>query len=553
MNNLFTISIKTVALIALMSLFSACGGGGGSGGGGGKASSYANNTSSVVAMSSSVAVSSVSSSSVASTPAVTQITNIGGTFVADGTVKVLLNTAGTLSVVEQDKTGMTLYVFDNDTAGQSTCVSEVCVTEWPPLLADTSAVALAPLSIIQRADGHAQWALRDRPLYFYNGDTEAGDLIGEGVGGIWHVAVFEPVAISTSSLNAIDGLYLTASGKVMLGAERLNRTGFSLYTFDNDTTDVSNCTGSCLMNWPALVADENDKAEVPYSIIARAAVGTNASVKQWAYLGKPLYFYSGDTAAGQTNGKAVTNWHLARPQPTHIKSNAAVGSLLAGTGLVKAAIPVNSVEQTNNVPKHGFTLYTFDNDTSGVSNCTAGCLAQWPALIAAPGAVPQAPFSVIARASGEYQWTLNGKPLYFYAADSSPGDINGEDVGGTWHVARIPPVATNSSGANGLVFTAHGNIVDASGMADNSRDGFTLYSVTTDPDGQSTCNGSCLTTWPALFAPSDAIGFGDFSVVVRTGGAKQWAYKDKPLYFYSGDTQAGEVNGIGGNWFVARP
>lgn len=550
MNNGFSISIKPLLLIPLLSLLAACGGSGN--GGGNKASSHGSNLSS--AFSSSGVVNSSASSTLAPTSApTTQVTNIGGTFVAKGTVSLLLNTAGTLSVAQQNKDGMTLYVFDNDAAGQSTCVSEVCVTDWPPLLADADAVAVAPLSIIERSDGHSQWALRDRPLYFYSGDINPGNLIGEGVGGIWHVALFEPVAISKSSLNANDGDYFTASGELMVGAERLDRTGFSLYTFADDTTDVSNCTGGCLTNWPALVADENDKAEKPYSIITRPPVGESASVKQWAYQGKPLYFYIGDTAAGQTNGKAISKWHLARPQPTQIKSNAAFGSLLSGAGLVKAAIPVNSIEQTNNVPKHGFTLYTFDGDTAGVSNCTASCLLQWPALMTSSGAVPQAPFSLIARAGGGNQWALNGKPLYFYATDSSPGDVNGEDLDGLWHVARIPPVAADSSGANGLLFTAHGNIVNENGVADNARDGFTLYTFTTDGVGQSNCNGDCLTAWPALFAPSDATNFGDFSVITRTGGAKQWAYKDKPLYFYSDDTQAGDVNGIGGNWFVAKP
>ena len=536
--------IKPALLMFLLSsLVTACGGNG-------------SKTSSVA---SSAAVSSMSSSSVAPSAPDRLMTNIGGTFIAEGAVNVLLNTGGTLSVVRQNKNGMTLYIFDDDVAGQSSCVSEVCITEWPPLLADEDAVAVAPLSIIQRADGHSQWALRDKPLYFFNGDVKAGDLIGEGVGGIWHVALFEPIAISNTTLNAIDGDYFTASGKVIVGAERLDRTGFSLYTFDDDTTGVSNCVDSCLTNWPALIAEENDVAELPYSIITREPVGSSSGVKQWAYQGKPLYFYGGDTAAGQTNGKAVAKWHLARSQPTQIKSNTTIGSLLAGSGLVKAVISVNSVEQTNNLPKHGFTLYTFDNDTAGVSTCTAGCLLQWPALIASPGAVPQAPFSVIARTGGEYQWALNGKPLYFYAADSSPGDINGEDVGdgedvgGLWHVARIPPVAADGNGNDGLLFTAHGSIIDANGASDLSRDGFTLYTVTTDPNGQSTCNDGCLTTWPALFAPEDAVSFGDFSVIVRTGGATQWAYKNRPLYFYSGDDAAGDTNGVYGAWVLARP
>ena len=542
MNRFFILTIKAVPIL-LVSLFSACGGGG-NGGNHTSASSLA-----------AVASSSVMhSSSIAPTKApVTHVTNIGGTFVAEGVANVLLNTAGTLSVAQQSKAGMTLYIFDNDVAGQSTCVSEVCITDWPPLLADANAVAVAPLTIIQRIDGHAQWALRDKPLYFFDGDVKAGDLIGEGVGGIWHVALYEPIALSKATLNATDGDYFTASGKVVVGAEHLDRTGFSLYTFDDDTAGVSNCSGSCLTNWPALVADENDLAEVPYSIIMRTPVGTNAAVKQWAYQGKPLYFFISDTIAGQTNGKAIAKWHLARPQPMQIKNNTILGSLLSGAGLTKTAITENAVEKMSNQPKHGFTLYTFDSDTVGVSNCVDTCLTNWPALIATAGAVAQAPYSLIARTSGEYQWALNGKPLYFFAADTIPGNINGEDVNGVWHVARISSVATASNGNNGLIFTAHGNIVNASGVSDKSRDGFSLYTVTTDPVGQSACNDGCLVTWPALYAPTEATSFGDFTVVTRTEGAKQWAYKGKPLYFYSGDTVAGDAKGVYGVWFLAKP
>ena len=142
---------------------------------------------------------------------------------------------------------------------------------------------------------------------------------------------------------------------------------------------------------------------------------------------------------------------------------------------------------------------------------------------------------------------------YFFAADKAPGDINGEDFGGLWHVARVPPVVTDSNGSGGLLFAAHGNLAGADGSSDSSRDGFTLYTFETDPDGQSVCNDSCATTWPPLYAPASASSFGDFSVVVRAGGATQWAYRNRPLYFFSGDTSLGDVTGVGGSWLRARP
>jgi predicted lipoprotein with Yx(FWY)xxD motif len=84
--------------------------------------------------------------------------------------------------------------------------------------------------------------------------------------------------------------------------------------------------------------------------------------------------------------------------------------------------------------KSGMTLYTFTQDVkdSGKSNCTAGCLATWPALTVAAGATPTGGSGVtgvlatITRAdNGALQVTYNGLPLYFFKNDSKPGDLNG--------------------------------------------------------------------------------------------------------------------------------
>lgn len=89
----------------------------------------------------------------------------------------------------------------------------------------------------------------------------------------------------------------------------------------------------------------------------------------------------------------------------------------------------------------GLTLYTFDRDTPGVSNCAGGCAATWPPLLLAEGD-PVAPpdlagtLGVITRADGGRQVTYNDQPLYLYARDQNPGDTTGEGVGGIWHVAK---------------------------------------------------------------------------------------------------------------------
>lgn len=90
----------------------------------------------------------------------------------------------------------------------------------------------------------------------------------------------------------------------------------------------------------------------------------------------------------------------------------------------------------------GRTLYTFDKDTTGKSNCSGGCLAAWPQFVAKPGAKALGDFGLIEAAGGQQQWTVKGKPLYYFAGDAQPGERNGDGSGGTWHVV---PAAAGSA------------------------------------------------------------------------------------------------------------
>lgn len=97
--------------------------------------------------------------------------------------------------------------------------------------------------------------------------------------------------------------------------------------------------------------------------------------------------------------------------------------------------------------------------------------------------------------------------------------------------------------------TADGVLVGPNGM--------TLYTFDRDTmgSGKSACNGPCITNWPALVAPDSAKPMGDYSVVVRDDGKKQWAYKGAPLYYWTKDAKAGDRtgDGVGGVWKLARP
>lgn len=84
--------------------------------------------------------------------------------------------------------------------------------------------------------------------------------------------------------------------------------------------------------------------------------------------------------------------------------------------------------------------------------------------------------------------------------------------------------------------------------------GMTLYMFDKDAGGKSACNGPCAANWPPLTAKDGAMASGDWSIITRDDGAKQWAYKSKPLYFWSKDQKAGDKTGDGFNgvWHVAQ-
>jgi predicted lipoprotein with Yx(FWY)xxD motif len=111
-----------------------------------------------------------------------------------------------------------------------------------------------------------------------------------------------------------------------------------------------------------------------------------------------------------------------------------------------ATAPSDNIYKTSTDPKKGAyltdfagkTLYIFDKDTTGVSNCYNVCAALWPPYTSgatAEGSMP-ANITVIKRTDGSMQFAYKGMPLYYYAKDTKAGDTTGDGVGGTWHLVK---------------------------------------------------------------------------------------------------------------------
>jgi predicted lipoprotein with Yx(FWY)xxD motif len=63
-----------------------------------------------------------------------------------------------------------------------------------------------------------------------------------------------------------------------------------------------------------------------------------------------------------------------------------------------------------------------------------------------------------------------------------------------------------------------------------------LYMSTADPPGKSVCIGACTKQWPPVIAEASAKPLGDWSIVVRPDGQRQWAFKGHPIYTHANDS-----------------
>ncbi len=193
------------------------------------------------------------------------------------------------------------------------------------------------------------------------------------------------------------------------------------------------------------------------------------------------------------------------------------------------------------VTADGMSLYTHKNDATqpGTSVCVEECEELWPPLSASSADSAIGDWSVITRQDGSLQWAYQDKPVYTYVRDSHAGAIIGEKAGGVWDVLYrpidTPPNVQITAAVQGQIFA--------------DLRGHTIYA-----GPSKNCDASCLKDWQPVEAPWAARPInGDWSIVQRDDGVRQWAFKGDSLYTYSGDFNPTDTNGISaqGGWDVA--
>ena len=206
-------------------------------------------------------------------------------------------------------------------------------------------------------------------------------------------------------------------------------------------------------------------------------------------------------------------------------------------------------------------LFPVGQQTGGAS-CVDACATEFPPLLAPAGAAPLGDWSLVRRPEGRLQWAYQSRPLHAWSREETPGEV-ATNVGlaetanlklaetpaaagalmppAGWRVARLEP-ARSIAAPDGIEARL---VLSAQAIVLTDFGGFTLYAFEGDAarDGQTCSDRGCEMDWLPVPAPALAFDLGDFSIVSRQDGARQWAYRGRPLYRYRGDLLPGDAHG----------
>lgn len=324
-----------------------------------------------------------------------------------------------------NESGRTLYTTDRDKNGRPTCYEE-CALEWPPFVVHAGGQPVGEWSIIVRDDRQRQWALAGRPLYIHAEDKGPAEFRGEGVGGVWKVAL---KLSHTPDLMPIGFDVIEAESREGESLVRDDRR--ALYFFDGDDIGSSACFGECARKWPPLKAPRMAFPMGHFTVIDRID-----GIKQWAYRGKPLYTFADDDKVGVARGDGIEgHWHqmmLTRyyfPPSVKVVEHARHGTIIStanGTTLYARESHYygpgqhNSRARLRGDPEVGLRL--------GFKSCLGQCLQKFVPLEAPENVQPWGRWTVVTRPDGVKQWAYRNYPLFTYKGDSDPGDAFAHDM-----------------------------------------------------------------------------------------------------------------------------
>lgn len=330
-------------------------------------------------------------------------------------------------------------------------------------------------------------------------------------------------------------------------------SGKPLYTFDQDgDAGKSTCVDACAKEFPPYLAGPKSKASGDWSIIDR-----QDGTRQWAYLGRPLYRYSGKDPLGMP---------ISSNQSTDDPESLDPGSKLYSPkqGWKRAAftpernvrVPAG-IEMQSLAVANGYGFVSADTQMPiYMLRSPPKNAAQWTPVYAPGTASPLGDFTISTREDGKRQWMFKDTPIYTFKGDYATSDLNGlaaeknaqpalayrhfmpEGIAINIFPIRGPVMTT----AKGLsVYTQTRYHLQYGGR--RTRDGFRYPYVDAKAVGTKGCVDECLKYWKPVEAPANAKSWGFWEIEVRDDGTRQWAYKGASLYTFTGDKKPGDIEG----------
>jgi predicted lipoprotein with Yx(FWY)xxD motif len=163
------------------------------------------------------------------------------------------------------------------------------------------------------------------------------------------------------------------------------------------------------------------------------------------------------------------------------------------------------------------------------------CTDLWPPVMATRDDKPLGKWTVLERTDGTRQWAYDEQPLYTSVLDRQPGDV----MAGTRRKAddnQDSPAGREPVGPPSLVAPGFAVKTTLLGRMLTTAKSYSVYVSDQDTARKSLCDAACAQVWRPMLAPLSAQPVGEWTVIERSAGVRQWAYRNKPLYTYARDT-----------------
>lgn len=300
------------------------------------------------------------------------------------------------------------------------------------------------------------------------------------------------------------------------------------------------CAYQCASEWPPVTAPKDSIPVGDFTIVVN-----EQGVSQWAYKGVRLQTFKYDREPGDTLGDDTFAFNGPRRpfgEAAWIESEVPLAEPPPEPELTKDLPPgvtVQKVYAGNRVfaNAEGFTLYSRSDESNSV--CDTHCFAGRHALSAASLARSIADWSVVEDEFGVRLWAFKGRRVYTYSGDREARKVEGEVE--DWrpvfeYLAPLPAQVAVGVTETGLTFVdkATQRALYYQGFAPRPYE----YLGFNHPQyrfGTVNCQNECAKTFPPLVAPAQAEPIGEWWIVTRLDGTKQWAHKGVPVYMYAKD------------------